>query len=133
MPYVPGSSLAPINFCSPMLIVKLKQILSVCEFQCNYHILWFVVPVGMVGVGTWYWTWYLYWYWAWWASVGMAGAGCVTLCVWLVGEPTATVGMAGVSGYAGMCASRALAVPPSHPLISTVQTAFPLYLLYFTF
>ena len=27
--------------------------------------------------------------------------------------------LAGVSGYAGMCASRALAVPPSHPLIST--------------
>ena len=54
----------------------------------------------------------------------------------LAGEPTATVGMAGVSGYAvggyggyavggyggyaGMCASRALAVPPSHPLISTL-------------
>ena len=46
-------------------------------------------------------------YWAWWVSVGMAGVRGVT------------VGMAGVSGYAGMCASRALAVPPSHPLIFT--------------
>ena len=45
----------------------------------------------------------------------------------MVGKPT--VGMAGVSGYAGMCASRALAVPPSHPLISN---ALHFSVLYFT-
>ena len=38
--------------------------------------------------------------------------------VGMVGIPM--VDGAGVSGYAGMCASRALAVPPSHPLISTL-------------
>ena len=105
----------------------------VCEFQCNYYIHWFVVLLLWV-----WWVLVYMWergttYWAWWVPVGMAGAGCVTLC--LAGEPTATVGMAGVSGYAvggyggyaGMCASRALAVPPSHPLIPTALHFDPLY------
>ena len=47
-------------------------------------------------------------------SVGMPMVGMVGM----VGIPM--VDGAGVSGYAGMCASRALAVPPSHPLISTL-------------
>ena len=61
-----------------------------------------VGTVGMVSIPTvgrrrcqWVYTWWVWWVYLWWDG-------------------------AGVSGYAGMCASRALAVPPSHPLISTL-------------
>ena len=65
----------------------------------------------------------------------MGTVGMVSIPIWWVGAGVSGYAVcgyggyavSGYGGYAGMCASRALAVPPSHPLIPTALHFDPLY------